>query len=271
MNRSHYCYFNGELLPYEDLHLHVSDLLFQRGYGIFDFFRSREGKIPWLGDYVERLYRSLKLADILVDLQPEEFSSIIHEMQTRNNLNNGAYKVIVTGGYSDNLETATNRANLVILNLAWTRPVEESYSKGVQLIREAYVRPNPEIKTLYYFNTLRLQKKLRQYHAVDVLFHTQRISEASRANLFFVKGDQVTTPASGILKGITRKQVLSLFPEIQVKDIHTDLLYEFDEIFMTSTTRDVTPVVAVEGRKIGSGEPGPVTKEIQSTFFAEGW
>lgn len=271
MTRSQYCYFNGDLIPYQDLKLHVSDLLFQRGYGIFDYFRSREGKILWLEDYVERIYRSLKLADLEVDLHPGEFISIVRELQTRNGLDNGAFKVIVTGGYSRNLETVGSRANLVILNLAWSRPVPETYSKGVQLISEAYVRPNPEIKTLYYFNTLRLQKKLREYHAVDVLFHTQRISEASRANLFFVKGDQVITPATDILKGITRKQVLSLFPDIQVKDIDTASLYEFDEIFMTSTTRDVTPVVAVEGRKIGRGEPGPLTKEIQSAFFAQGW
>lgn len=271
MKLSQHCYFNGDFLPYDDLQLHVSDLLFQRGYGIFDFFRSREGKIPWLGDYVKRLYRSLKLADIVVDLQPEEFTSVIHELQKKNGLINGAYKVIVTGGYSDNLETVSNKANLVILNLSWKRPVKETYSKGVKLIRETYVRPNPEIKTLFYFNTLRLHKKLREYHAVDVLFHTNRISEASRANLFFVKGDQVITPASDILKGITRKQVLSLFPDIQVQDIDAGHLYEFDEIFMTSTTRDITPVVAVEGRKIGSGQPGPLTKKIQSIFFAKGW
>ena len=86
MTRSQLCYFNGQLLPYQDLHLHVSDLLFQRGYGIFDFFRSREGKIPWLGDYVERLYRSIKLADIDVDLLPEDFRSVIQELQTRNGL-----------------------------------------------------------------------------------------------------------------------------------------------------------------------------------------
>ena len=224
--------------------------------------------IPWLEDYVERLYRSLKLADIEVDLHRKEFISIIRELQEKNDLNNGAYKVIVSGGYSDNLETAGSKANMVILSLAWNRPEPETYSKGVGLISETFVRPNPEIKTLYYFNTLRLQKKLRKYNAVDVMFHSRSISEASRANLFFVKGDQVITPASDILKGITRKRVLTLFPDIQVKDIDADLLYDVDEIFMTSTTRDVTPVVAVEGRKIGSGVPGPVTKEIQSAFFA---
>jgi len=271
MNQSNSCYFNGDLVPFGDLHLHVTDLLFQRGYGVFDFFRSRKGSIPWLEDYMERLFTSLELSGIEVDLDREQFASVIHDLQEKNGLVNGAFKVIVTGGYSDNLESATGKANFVILNISWEKPPEETFEKGVHLIRERYVRPNPEVKTLYYFNTLRLQKKLREYKAVDVLYHTGTISEASRANLFFVKGKRIYTPASDILKGITRKQVLSLFNEIQVEDIEAGLLYDFDEIFLTSSSRDVTPVVSVEGQKIGKGTPGPLTREIQAAFRAKGW
>lgn len=271
MNHSNYCYFNGDLVRYRDLYIHVSDLLFQRGYGIFDFFRSREGSIPWLNEYVNRLYNSLELSSIQVDLHPEQFISVIHELQQKNTLTNGAFKVIVSGGYSDNLDTATGKANLLILNIPWKRPGKESCQEGVNLISEEFVRPNPEIKTLFYFNTLKLHKKLKKFQAADVLFHTNMISEASRANLFFVKGDQVYTPASDILKGITRKMVLSLFPEILVEDIDTGKLYDFDEMFMTSTTRDVTPVVAVEGRKIGKGVPGPLTRKIRDAFITKGW
>jgi D-alanine transaminase/branched-chain amino acid aminotransferase len=271
MDRSNYCYFNGDLVLYQDLHLHISDLLIQRGYGIFDFFRSREGSIHWLNDYVKRLFNSLHLSGILVDLDQEQFVSVIDHLQQKNGLGNGAFKVIVSGGYSDNLDTPTGKANLVILNIPWSKPSIESYQKGVNLIRHEFVRPNPEVKTLYYFNTLKLHKKLKEFQAADVMFFTQRISEASRANLFFVKGDQVCTPASDILKGITREKVLSLFPEIQIEDIEIGQLYEFDEMFMTSTTRDVTPVVAVEGKKIGKGVPGPLTREIQDAFAAKGW
>jgi branched-subunit amino acid aminotransferase/4-amino-4-deoxychorismate lyase len=271
MKQSSICYFNGDLVPFRDLQLHVSDLLFQRGYGVFDFFRSREGRIPWLEDYVERLYNSLELSAIETDLDRVQFTSLIHELQQKNGLANGAFKVIVSGGYSDNLESAIGQANLVILNIPWNRPPEESYEKGVNLISEEFVRPNPDVKTLYYFNTLRLHKKLREYNAVDVMFYTNCISEASRANLFFIKGDRVYTPASDILKGITRKKVLSLFPEIRVEDIDPEHLYDFDELFMTSTTRDITPVVAVDGKKIGTGTPGPLTRKIQVAFQAKGW
>ena len=271
MNQSSLCYFNDKLVRFEDMHLHITDLLIQRGYGVFDFFRSRNGSIPWLEDYLERLLTSLELSGIEVELGKDQLASIIHDLQQRNGLVNGAFKIIVTGGYSDNLDAATGQANLVILNIPWKKPPEETFVKGVHLIRENFVRPNPEVKTLYYFKTLSLQKKLREYSAVDVMYLTDRISEASRANLFFVKGDRVYTPASNILKGITRKRVLSLFSEIQVEDIDAGLLYDFDEIFLTSTSRDLTPVVSVEGQKIGKGNPGPITREIQSAFNKAGW
>lgn len=271
MNRSNFCYLNDDLVRYEDIHLHISDLLFQRGYGIFDFFRTRNNSIPWLDDYVERLFTSLELSDIETDLDREQFTSIIHTLQQKNGLANGAFKVIVSGGYSDNLESVTGPANIVILNLAWKKPPEETFAKGVSLIRDRYVRPHPEVKTLYYFNTLKLQKKLKKFGAVDVLFHTNRISEASRANIFFIKQGEVFTPASDILKGITRKQVLSICPEIHVEDIETERLYDFDEVFITGTSKDITPVVSIEGQKIGNGIPGPVTREIQASFRAKGW
>ena len=271
MNHSNYCYFNGDLVQFDKIQLHVSDLLFQRGYGIFDFFRTRNGSIPWLDYYLDRLFNSLDLSGMEVDMDRKQFASVIHDLQEKNGLDNGAFKVIVSGGYSDNLESVTGKANILILNLDWKKPPEETFKKGVHLISDSYVRPNPEVKSLYYFNTLRLQKKLREYGAADVLYHTDRISEASRANLFFVKGGHVSTPTSDILKGITRKTVLSMFEEIHLKDVEARRLYEFDEIFMTSTTRDVTPVVMVEGKKIGTGAPGPVTREIQEAFRAKGW
>ena len=104
MNQTNYCYFNGDLVRFQDLQLHVTDLLFQRGFGVFDFFRCRNGKFLWLEDYLDRLYNSLELSGIEMYLDREQFESVIHELQQKNGLPNGAFKVIVTGGYSDNLE-----------------------------------------------------------------------------------------------------------------------------------------------------------------------
>jgi branched-subunit amino acid aminotransferase/4-amino-4-deoxychorismate lyase len=261
-----FCFFNNELLPYEKLNFHISDLQFQRGYGVFDYFRSRNGSIPWFDDYKTRLFRSVELAGIDININKQELKDIINQLQKKNGFVNGAYKVIVTGGYSENLDEVTGKSNFLVLNLPWKEPSEESYKNGVNLISDNYIRHNPEIKSLNYFNRLRLHKKLREYQAVDVLYHTNTISETSRANLFFVKGGQIYTPATNMLEGITRKQILKMFPEIRVQDIDASGKYDYDEVFLTSTSREITPVVKIDGKKIGKGVPGPVTMEVRSKF-----
>jgi branched-subunit amino acid aminotransferase/4-amino-4-deoxychorismate lyase len=265
------CYFNGDLIPYNEITLHVSDLQLQRGYGIFDFFRARNGKIPWLEDYTERVFNSLRLSEIDAEMTQDDFIAAIHRLHAKNGLADGAFKVIVTGGNSDTLESVTGPPNFIILNLPWKRPPAETYRDGVALVSYHFVRPEPEIKTLNYFNTMRLRRKMKEYDAVDVLFYTDLISEASRANLFFAKEGQLFTPAKNILYGITRKQVLEMFPKTDVTDISATMLYDFDEVFMASTSRDITPVVAVEDRTIGNGKPGPVTKSVQQAFIEKGW
>ena len=266
MNSMNYCYFNGEIIPFNDCNIHISDLLIQRGYGVFDFFRCRNGAIPWLDDYIDRLFMSLQLSSIDIALSRQDLISIIFDLQKRNESDKGAFKMIVTGGYSDNLETVSGQANLIILNVPWQSPAAETFEKGVNLISNEYARPNPEVKTLNYFNLLSLNGKMKEFNAVDALYHNNLIMETSRASVFLVKGDRVYTPASNILLGITRKQVLAMMGNISVEDIPFNRLYEFNEMFITSTSRDITPVVNVDGRLIGDGKPGGVTREIQKIF-----
>jgi len=271
MNPDYLCYLNGELLPYHKCRLHISDLQLQRGYGIFDYFRSRNGSIPWLDDYVDRLYNSIKLAKLETSLDQGQFKAVIQELQKKNKDEHGAFKVIVSGGYSESLESVTGEANFLILNVPWKRPAAETFEKGVQLLSMEYVRPSPEIKTLNYFNTMMMRHEMKKYDAVDLLYHTDTISEASRANVFFVKKGQLFTPSTKILYGITRKQVLSLLPDAHLKEIPYSQLYDFEEMFLSSTSRDITPVVGVKGRKIGTGKPGPMTLQVMQAFRERGW
>lgn len=271
MTQETFCYFNGETLRYSQLNIHISDLLIQRGYGIFDFFRSRNGEIPWLDDYTDRLFNSMRLSEIDTPVSRDEFRKLINDLHEKNSLANGAFKVIATGGYSGTLDSVTGPPNFLVLNLPWQPPEAATFQHGVPLVSCEYVRPNAEIKTLNYFNTMRLRKKMQEFGAPDVLFHTDTITEASRANLFFVRGSEVFTPGNDILFGVTRKQVLTLFEGIRVEEVRYERLHEFDELFMASTSKDITPIVAVDGQKIGSGRPGPFTREVQEAFRSRGW
>jgi branched-chain amino acid aminotransferase len=266
-----HCYFNGTIIPVEDCTLHVSDLLIQRGYGVFDFFRVRSGEIPWLDDYIDRLFNSLSLSNIENPISRSDLKTALSDLMKQNGSQDAVFKVLVSGGRSEDLAHVSGKPDLIILHLPWKRHPEKNYRNGVNLISDLYVRPNPEIKTLFYFNNLRLQKQMEQLDAVDVLYHSDTISETSRANIFFVKKDNVFTPVTHILKGITRKQVLKIFREITLKDLEFKRIFEMEEVFITSTSRDITPVVSVDGRRIGKGVPGPVTREVQEAFRERGW
>jgi len=268
----YHCYIDGRILPFEDCQLHISDLLIQRGYGVFEFFRIRNGNIHWLKDYTDRLFRSMELAGLDSLLNKDEFNGVISDLQHKNNpTGESAFKVLVTGGRSENLEQATGDHSLIILQVPWKRPAPETHGKGVNLISDAYLRPHPEIKTLFYFNNLRLRNRMKEFSAIDVLYHQEVVTETSRASLFFVQKGQVRTPARNILDGITRKQVLRMFPEFTPSDIAFEEIPGMDEIFIASTSRDITPVVAIDGHKIGNGTPGPVTREVQEAFRNRGW
>jgi len=266
MNSEHLCWMNGEVLPYGKISLHISDLLIQRSYGVFDFFRARNGDLPRVEDYLDRFFSSLNLSGIEAPIERKELLEVVRKLLERNGLENGAFKLIATGGYSDTLEGVSGPSNMVVLNIPWKRPPAATFEKGVGLVSDRFTRPNPEIKSLYYLNSLRLAQKIREHAAVDVLYHDDFISETSRANLFFVRGDRISTPTRNILKGITRKQILRQFKMIHVEDIPFKQLHEFDEIFLTSTSRDVTPVVSIDGKTVGKGEPGEFTREIMKAF-----
>jgi len=261
-----YCYLNGELIREADCKLHISDLQIQRGYGVFDFFRCRDGAIPWLEDYQKRLFTSIQLAGIENPLNQEEFQGIIHELQERNGGLRGAFKIIVTGGNSSTLEGVTGPATVIIMQVGWNPHPEGNFEKGVNLVSDEFVRPNPKIKSLYYFNSLRLRQKLKEHQAVDVLYHKGTVSECSRANLFWVQDGRFFTPASNILEGITRKQVMKLAGAVSLRDPDLNELLNADEVFITSTSRDITPVVNIDGRSIGKGIPGKQTLQLMQAF-----
>jgi D-alanine transaminase/branched-chain amino acid aminotransferase len=263
-------YLNGTFMPYADCRLHVSDLQLQRGYGVFDFFRVRKGEIPYLEDYTGRLFTSMEFSGMDQPFSKAEFHRIIGELQGKNEQDfagvEHAFKVLVTGGFSENLASVSGPPNVLILQVPWAPPPPSLKEEGLRLVTDRFQRPNPQVKSMYYFNSLRLARRIKEEGALEVLYHTDLFSECSRSSVFFVKGGKVFSTRQHILDGITRKQLMKRFPEIGERDVHTHELFDVDELFITSTSMDVAPVVAVDGKPIGKGVPGPVTRELQHAF-----
>ena len=261
------CCLNGDLMPLDQCRIHISDLGLQRGYGVFDYFRAEKGEIWWKDDYFDRLWHSVEKSSLDFPLSRRDLEEICQMLQAENNLGSSAYKVIVTGGESEDMGTWQGHSMYAVIQRQFTPPPPEHYTEGVHLITYPYKRPEPTVKNLHYYFSTRLHKQLKEQNAADVLYCTDTISETARSNFFGVREGIIHTPDTGILMGITRKQLLTLerftFKE---RPIATEELETFDELFITGTTKEVMPITRIDGKKIRNGKPGEVTRSLMSAF-----
>ena len=259
-----YSFLNNEFLPAEKTVIHVGDLAVQRGYGIFDFFKAVNGKIPFLDDYFDRFYRSAEFMQLPVSLTRAQLKEIVYGLVQRNGEANAGIKMVLTGGYSpDGYEIAN--PNLIITQHALPMPSAKMLEQGVKIITHEFRREMPLVKSINYTTGVWLQRKVKETNAYDVLYHVQgEVSEFPRCNLFIVKenGD-VVTPAQHVLEGITRKNILSITNlKVAAGKVTLNDIVQAQEVFLTSTTKRVVPIVQVNDVQIGTGKPGAVVQQI---------
>jgi branched-subunit amino acid aminotransferase/4-amino-4-deoxychorismate lyase len=157
--------------------------------------------------------------------------------------------------------------NLILTQHPLILPGREVVEKGVKIITHEFVRDLPEAKTINYSMGIWLDDRVRSEDAADVLYHQKGVvSEFPRCNFFIVTREQkVITPAHAVLQGITRKNVLKLASNKFASEEATvtlDMVRSASEAFLTSTTKRVIPIVAIDGVPIGHGKPGPVALSL---------
>lgn len=261
-----FAYVRGQVLPLEQATLHISDLSIQRGYGVFDYFRVFHGKPVFLDDYLERFHASAEAMNLEVPVPDSALREAIDELIRRNNLPLSGMKMILTGGYSENGYDPAE-ASLIIQQQPLILPGPEMLEQGIKVITHEYVREVPRAKTINYTMGIRLIGEIRRRGASDVLYQLNGVvSEFPRCNLFIVKEDNtVVTPADNVLLGVTRKNVLALAGKkykaaegtVTLEDV-----YGAKEVFLTSTTKRIVPIVQVDEQVIGTGKPGEVTRSL---------
>ena len=267
-----YSFLNKEIIAAEKAFLHVGDLSVQRGYGIFDFFKVKDGHVFFMDDYLNRFYNSAKTMRLKVPHQPEELKSTIKQLINKNNMAESGIKMILTGGYSvDGYQPAD--PNLIITQHALTLPGEDLIKKGVKIITHNYVRDLPEAKTINYSMGIWLINKIKEQQAYDVLYQQDNIvSEFPRCNFFIVKNDNtVATPSDRVLHGITRKNILKLAAQKYRAEegvISLNDIFSAKEVFLTSTTKRIVPIVQVNDKMIGDGKPGNVSLSLLRDLIA---
>lgn len=254
---------NGAIVPENEAKVLISDLSIQRGYGIFDYFRTRAGQPVFLEDHLDRFYHSASVMRLTPELDRERLQHLLGELIEINGAPDAGVRITLTGGYSENGYSLA-RPNLLI-TLAPYHYDPASFDKGIQLVTHDFQRQLPEVKTIDYLQAIYLQPYIREHQADDVLYHQNgSVRECPRANFWAVtENGTLITPAERVLKGVTRKKILAMEDlRPQEASLPMSALVNAREAFITSTTKIVTPVLQIDGRPVGTGKPGPVAREI---------
>ncbi len=268
MNNMHVL-INELLLPADEASLSISDLSIQRGYGIFDFFKIVAGEPVFLDDHLDRFFNSAVQMRLPVKQNRQQIKDMLYSLIRKNDMPNSGIRMTLTGGYSaDGFNIA--EPNLIVTQQRFQINTDQTIH-GISLITYPYQRQFSEAKTLDYLKAIWLQPLIREQNADDVLYHQNGlIAECPRANFFMVTADdRIITPSRNILRGVTRKNVLKVSEKLfltEERDISNEDIKQAKEAFITSTTKNILPVVKINGKILGNGKPGRVTKSLAKEY-----
>lgn len=249
-------YVNGTFVESTAASIPVNDLGLQRGYGVFDFLRVKGQQPLFLHQHIDRLYRSLDHIRLPLSHSKEELITIIQSLIDQNQLAHSGIRITVTGGASPDGYTPVD-PHLIIVQQPIAEPSETMLTSPYKLITHHYRRQLPEVKTTDYLMAIWLQPRIKEQHAQDVLYHFNgSVSECPRSNFFIITQENIlVTPDEGMLKGITRANILSVAKQImQVEErpVSLEEIHTAKEAFISSSTKRIIPVSAVDEFRFSS-------------------
>ncbi|AKB23757.1 Branched-chain amino acid aminotransferase [Methanosarcina sp. MTP4] len=273
-------YINGEFVPQAEAKVSVYDHGFLYGDGVFEGIRAYNGRVFKLKEHVDRLYDSAKAIAMDIPISREEMSEAILKTLRKNNLRDAYIRPIVSRGNGDlGLDPRKcDRPNIIVIAQGWGAMYGDLYEVGltgvsVAVRRNAPDALSPNIKSLNYLNNILAKIEANEKGGDEAVFLDNNgfVSEGSGDNIFVVKNGKVLTPFTiNNLKGITRATAIELLEDMGIKVIETNLglfdLYTADEIFVTGTAAESAPLTKLDGRHIGTGKPGPLTKKMVEAF-----
>jgi D-alanine transaminase/branched-chain amino acid aminotransferase len=267
-----YCYFQGSIIPFDKAHLALNDLGVLRGHGVFDFYRTYNGKPFHLKDHYARFQQSAKSIGLIVPVSFKDFEKITLDLLKKNKVKDASFRAVILGGPVQN-SMFSNIPTFYILTEEVYEPTKDQLEKGVSLIVHEYMRYIPEAKTTNYLEAVRLEKERMKQKAYEILYTADGlVLECSTSNIFMIKGNHLITPDKNILNGITRRVILKLAKKdfkIEERDVEIYELLLADEIFITGTNKQILPVVKVGKDIIGNGKVGDKTKLLQRLWWEE--
>jgi branched-chain amino acid aminotransferase len=274
-------YLDGELVERDQAKVSVYDHGLLYGDGVFEGIRAYHGLVFRLEEHIRRLEHSARAIMLDIPMTHDELIEATVETCRANNVRDGYVRLVVTRGVGDlGLDPTKCPAPTVFIIAASIQLYpEELYETGLRLItcstrRTSPASLDPSIKSLNYLNNILAKIECIQADVQEGIMLTEggMVSECTGDNIFVVRDGELITPPTeaGILDGITREAVMELAVDegiaVSQKLFPTTGVYTADECFLTGTAAELVPVVEVDGRIIGDGKPGSVTKRLLSRF-----
>jgi branched-chain amino acid aminotransferase len=280
-------WLDGKFVDWDKAQIHILTHTLHYGWGVFEGIRcypchDGSSAIFRLKEHVDRLFGSAHIVSIKIPFTKEEISSAILETFRINKLKEGYIRPIVFVGDGE-MGIYVKKVDVRVAIAVWSWGAylgDEGLAKGIRAKVSSFTRlqVNSQMTKAKvcgnYVNSILAKREViaAGYDEAILLDNEGYVSEASGENIFIVKNGTIKTPPlTSVLPGITRDSVITIakdkgYPLIEER-FTRDELYLADEAFFSGTAAEITPVREVDERQIGPGHPGPVTKDIQATFF----
>jgi branched-chain amino acid aminotransferase len=276
-------FIDGKYYSERDAKVSVFDHGLLYGDGVFEGIRAYHGRVFKLKEHIDRLFYSAKAILLKIPMSRSQLMKATVETCRVNKIRDGYIRLLVTRGIGS-LGLSPNRCKrpsiIIIADKIQLYP-PEFYERGLDLItvpttRNLHSALNPAIKSLNYLNNILAKIEANNAGVEEAVMLNAEgfVAECTGDNLFIVKDGALCTPplSAGALYGITRQTVIEMAEEAGLKVSEPNLtrydLFNADECFLTGTGAELIPVVKIDGRVIGTGKPGPITRRLEEDYHA---
>ncbi|MFP3166621.1 MAG: branched-chain amino acid transaminase [Nitrososphaeria archaeon] len=282
---AHFIWQNGSFVPWQEAKVHVMTNALHYGTGVFEgiraYWNGKQLYVFRLQDHVNRFFNSIKIYGFGIDFSKDQISEGIKETLRKNELRTDVYiRPLAIKGYGPiGLDVRKLKTDVFIIAMPYGRYFEK---EGIEVLVSSWRRISSQTLpvlakvTGHYSNSVlaKLDALNKGYDDAILLNEEGKVCEGTGENIMMVKDGIIYTPpiSAGILDGITRRSIIEFAPDLGLKVVEKDIdrgeLYTADELFFVGTAAEITPILKVDGRQIGDGKVGPISKKLKDYFFS---
>jgi branched-chain amino acid aminotransferase len=271
----HYCFLNGSIILQSEATVSIFDIGMLRGYGVYEAMTYIHGNLFMFQDHMARFRISARFLKIHISYTDAEIEKIIMSLVEKNGYTYSDrlnIKFILTGGQAvGGIDFDRSKSSFYIFMEKWKSLPQSLYTDGASVLLHEHLRDYPQYKTTNYITAVSLQQKMKLAGALEALYtYKGNVLECATSNFFVVSAGNLLTPRENVLHGITRNVTVDLAQkqgiEVLERDITLEEVLNADECFLTSSFKDIVPVVSVGGKSISSGKVGEITRKMMTIF-----